>query len=362
MLRPNSDDFRYILVNDIPLMDTRAPVEFQQGAFPGSQNLPLMNDDERKAVGTCYKQQGQQAAIALGHQLVNGELKQQRVEGWKQFCRDNPQGFLYCFRGGLRSQITQQWLKEAGVDYPFLTGGYKAVRRFILETLEQAATMPMTIVGGFTGSGKTLLLNEVSDGIDLEGAARHRGSSFGRFVTEQRSQIAFENQLAVQILKKQHQGAEKLILEDEGKFIGGVRLPFELHAAMKQSRMAVIEDPFEVRYQRLLNEYVVKMQQDFTHTYGEEQGWIEFEQYLEQGMLKISRRLGSERHSALLKSQKSAIRQMQSSGSLDEHQAWLAPLLEQYYDPMYAFQLGKNSDRIVFKGDYQQVREWLESA
>ena len=115
----NLTDYRHIFLNDVPMMDVRAPVEFGQGAFPGVANLPLMDDGERQQVGTCYKHKGQEAAIALGHQLVSGATKRQRIEAWAQFAQTHPQGVLYCFRGGLRSQIVQQWLlNEAGIDYP----------------------------------------------------------------------------------------------------------------------------------------------------------------------------------------------------------------------------------------------------
>lgn len=76
-------DYRAILLAGTPLIDVRAPVEFQQGAMPGAINLPLMNDDERAAVGTCYKRQGSEAALALGHQLVSGETRQQRMRAWQ---------------------------------------------------------------------------------------------------------------------------------------------------------------------------------------------------------------------------------------------------------------------------------------
>lgn len=359
MHRPNRTEFRDLLVKDTPLLDVRAPIEFSQGAFPLSQNQPLMTDDERKAVGTCYKQQGQKMAMELGHQLVNGQVKQQRIAGWKAFCEENPQGYLYCFRGGLRSQITQQWLKEAGVDYPFVVGGYKALRRFLIDTLEEAAALPKTIVGGYTGSGKTILINQLANGIDLEGAARHRGSSFGGYVNEQRSQINFENTLAIQLLKKQVMGVEHFVFEDEGTFIGAVATPLELLNSMKQSQMVVIDDPFEVRLARLLEEYVVKMQRDFVSLKGEEQGWLSFSEYLGKALFKIQRRLGLERYQSLIDFQKQAIALMQSSGSIAGHEAWLVPLLKQYYDPMYQYQLNKNSARIVFKGDFQQVNEWL---
>ena len=79
----NLTDYRHIFLNDVPMMDVRAPVEFGQGAFPGVANLPLMDDGERQQVGTCYKHKGQEAAIALGHQLVSGTIKRQRIEAWR---------------------------------------------------------------------------------------------------------------------------------------------------------------------------------------------------------------------------------------------------------------------------------------
>ena len=72
-------NIRQILASDTPLIDVRAPVEFRQSAMPAAINLPLMNDVERQKVGTSYKQQGQEAAIKLGHQLVSGELKAERI-------------------------------------------------------------------------------------------------------------------------------------------------------------------------------------------------------------------------------------------------------------------------------------------
>jgi tRNA 2-selenouridine synthase len=80
----NGTDYRAILASDTPLIDVRAPVEFSQSAMPAAINLPLMNDEERAAVGTCYKRQGPEAALALGHKLVQGDLRASRIRhGWK---------------------------------------------------------------------------------------------------------------------------------------------------------------------------------------------------------------------------------------------------------------------------------------
>jgi tRNA 2-selenouridine synthase len=196
------------------MMDARAPIEFAKGAFPGAVNLPLMNDHERQRVGTCYKQHGQQAAIVMGHQLVSGAIKAERIQAWADFARAHPDGYLYCFRGGLRSQIVQQWLKdEAGIDYPRVAGGYKAMRNFLLNTVDQAvAQCDFVLLGGMTGTGKTEVLTQLRNGLDLEGHANHRGSSFGKRATGQPTNIDFENRLAVDLLKKRAQGLEQFVL------------------------------------------------------------------------------------------------------------------------------------------------------
>src|SRR5690554_3117965 len=62
MSRPDTDHFRQLFLNDTPLMDVRAPVEYARGSFPNARNAPLMNDDERHRVGICYKENGQEAA------------------------------------------------------------------------------------------------------------------------------------------------------------------------------------------------------------------------------------------------------------------------------------------------------------
>ena len=85
-------DYKSIFLNNAPLLDTRAPIEFIQGSFPTASNLLLMNDEERAAVGTCYKTKGQEAAVKLGHQLVSGEIKQARLDAWLAYVKANPEG------------------------------------------------------------------------------------------------------------------------------------------------------------------------------------------------------------------------------------------------------------------------------
>ncbi len=342
------------------MFDTRAPVEFEKGSFPNAINLPLMLDDERAKVGTCYKQQGQEAAIELGHKLVCGDIKDERVAKWKAFCEANPEGYLFCFRGGMRSQITQQWIKDAGIDYPYVVGGYKAMRRFLIDTLDDMANnRKMFVVGGNTGNGKTIMVREIPNGLDLEGAAHHRGSSFGRFVTPQRGQIDFENALAINALKLDETDCQTIVTEDEGRIIGSANVPLSVYNAMQTAPIAVIEDPFEVRLQRLIDEYVILMHNQHTAHEGEEEGWNGFCDYLHQGLFRCRKRLGAERYQEIEDALTIALDEHLRTGDTHAHECWLSPLLEHYYDPMYTYQLSKKADRIVFRGNYEEVKAFL---
>jgi len=177
---PQTDDYRSLFLNDIPLLDVRAPVEFTQGAFPFAENFPLLDNREREEIGIRYKELGQAEAIRLGHKLVQGEIKSQRIRYWQNFFERYPQGVLYCFRGGMRSKISQQWIYEqTGLIFPRIKGGYKAMRRFLIDELETSAeNIKPIMLGGRTGIGKTVLLQKLKQQIDLEGIYHHRGSVF----------------------------------------------------------------------------------------------------------------------------------------------------------------------------------------
>ncbi|CAH0321107.1 tRNA 2-selenouridine synthase [Pseudomonas koreensis] len=359
MLR-DCTDYRDIFLNDRPMMDVRAPVEFHKGAFPGVVNLPLMNDLERQKIGTCYKQHGQQAAIELGHQLVSGSVKAERIQAWADFARAHPDGYLYCFRGGLRSQITQQWLRdEAGIDYPRVGGGYKAMRSFLIDTLEQAiAQCDFVLLGGMTGTGKTEVLVQLRNGVDLEGHANHRGSSFGKRATGQPSNIDFENRLAIDFLKKRDAGIEQFVLEDESRVVGSCALPLPLYQGMQQYPMVWLEDRFEDRVERILRDYVIDLSAEFASVHGEN-GFALFSERLLESLNNVQKRLGGERHSRMLVLMEQALAEQARSGAVEMHRGWIEGLLREYYDPMYVFQREKKGGRIEFAGERGAVIEYL---
>lgn len=358
----NGTDYCAILRAETPIIDVRAPVEFAQGTMPAAVNLPLMNDAERAAVGTCYKRQGPEAALALGHKLVSGQTRQQRIDAWLDACRRAPQGYLCCARGGQRSHITQSWIKENGLDYPLIVGGYKALRQAAIKATEELVRHPILLIGGCTGNGKTPLVRQQPQGIDLEGLAHHRGSSFGRTLTPQFSQATFENHLATALLKGAYQQDKvRWVLEDEGHMIGANHLPECLRDRMAQAPIAVVEDPFELRLERLREEYFTHMHRDFTAAFGEEKGWEEYSAYLHHGLFAIRRRLGLQRFAELTATLDEALAEQQRSGSTEAHFAWLVPLLNEYYDPMYRYQLEKKASKIVFRGTSEDVVHWLST-
>ncbi len=352
----DTDQYAHILQH--PMLDLRAPVEFQLGAFPGAVNIPLMTNDERAQVGTCYKQHGQEAAIRLGHQLVSGSIKEERINQWMAFCKSNPDGFLYCFRGGLRSRIVQQWLAESGMPYPRVTGGYKALRNFCLQQLETLINQKMFVLSGYTGSGKTPVIAALPNSIDLEKAAHHRGSSFGRHAQPQATQINFENHIARQYLNKGHR--DTWIFEDESKTIGSCHLPIALYENLKQAPIVLLEASFEYRLQHIKEEYIDSMLAEFMQQ-DPEQAWPAFGQYLEQSLYAIRKRLGGALYQELSQIQQQAINKHREQGDTQAHLAWLSPLIGQYYDPMYRYQLEQKQERIIFKGDSQAVLEYLSA-
>ena len=357
---PQLDDYRSLFLNNTPLLDVRAPVEFNQGAFPFTQNVPLMNDQERTDIGIRYKNAGQDEAIKLGHELVQGTIKAERVDHWAHFFEQHPEGILYCFRGGMRSKISQQWIYEkTGIIYPRIKGGYKAMRRFLIDELETSTQrIESIILSGRTGIGKTLLLKNLKQQIDLEGLFHHRGSVFGKHVTPQPTQIDIENALSIELLKHLHQGHTKIVLEDEGGNIGSRRLPENLIIKMKQSPIVLLEASIEERINITYQEYIIEALAEHQAFYGEEHGFQRWTEQLFDAINKIQRRLGGLRHKELKNLLNHAIEQ-QTSGNTEPHKEWIKVLLIDYYDPMYDYQLSKKQDRLVFKGKQHDVLEYL---
>lgn len=342
------------------MLDVRAPIEFAQGSFPNAVNLPLMNDDERQAVGLTYKEQGQDAAIALGYSLVNGQIKDARVAQWLRFATSNPTGVLYCFRGGLRSQISQQWLAETGINYPRILGGYKAMRQYLITAFEDSvAQTDFTVVGGLTGCGKTDVIRAIKGKLDLEGIARHRGSSFGGRAERQPTQIDFENQLSIHLLKLLDQGYQNVAVEDESNLVGRCAIPLVLRTKTQGSPLVWVTAPLEERVERILRDYVVDLNNDYVEAFGPDEGRVKYQAHLTKSLHNLRKRLGLARFDELNGFLNDALQSQMSGGGFDLHRRWVEPLLTDYYDPMYAYQRQQKANKPHFEGDAPSVIAFL---
>lgn len=358
-LLPQSSDFKSIVLNKTPLIDVRAPIEFENGAFPNAVNLELMNDEERHLIGIRYKEAGNAEAVKLGHELVSGRTKQARIGAWLDFISSHPDAMLYCFRGGQRSKISQEWVSEAGKEITRLKGGYKAFRNYLLSEIEASpGRFSPLVLGGRTGSGKTILLKKVPNAIDLEGLANHRGSSFGRKTTAQPTQINFENALAYELIEKLEKGFTQLLFEDEGKNVGSVYLPKEFANYLAEAPRIILETPTQERVETTFDEYVVEAQKMYQDA-GYEEPLKAWETDIRNAMDRIMKRIGSQRHKEVCALFADALGEQMRSGSLEAYKVWAEYLLREYYDPMYDYQIEKRSDQICFRGSAEEILHYL---
>ncbi|MYL27137.1 MULTISPECIES: tRNA 2-selenouridine(34) synthase MnmH [Halomonadaceae] len=360
---PLTNDYAELLREGRPFLDVRAPVEFAESTLPNAHNLPLMTDSERQQVGIRYKEAGQNAAIELGHELVGGQVREARIAKWVDFANRHPEARLYCSRGGLRSRIVQQWLHEAGVTIPRVEGGYKSLRRFVLDELieNRIPGLPLMVVAGRTGTGKTRLLHQLPNPVDLEGLAAHRGSSFGRTLTPQPTQASFENALATALYQAHARGGP-IHVEDEGRLIGRRVLPVPLQKRLGESPRMVLEQPLATRVENILEDYVIDMTRAFMERDGMETGFEAFRGFLLDALGRIRKRLGGLRHQQLEAVMQEALSQQWQSGDLDRHRDWIRTLLTDYYDPMYDYQLNQRDGRVLKQGGFDELVEWAVDA
>lgn len=256
-----------------PVLDVRSPAEFEKGHIPGAISFPLFSDEERKIVGTAYKQQSREVAIKLGLQFFGPKMVSM-VEEADRLVREHagknkskseavghrPVVLVHCWRGGMRSAGIAWLLDLYGFEVHTLIGGYKAYRNRVLQLFSHS--FPFHMIGGCTGSGKTLLIqyliNKNECAIDLEGLASHRGSAFGNLgMPPQPTQEMFENLLAAKLaaLLRLPNPPAMIWLEDESQRIGNVNIPMALFQQMRNSPLYFLDIPFEERLQQILKDY-----------------------------------------------------------------------------------------------------------
>ena len=245
-----------------PVFDVRSEAEFSHAHIPGAHNLPLFNNEERAVVGTIYKQKSRELAIKKGLEYFGPKMKDMVVFVEETIAKLRPENktvLVHCWRGGMRSAGVAWLLDLYGFKVYTLVGGYKSFRNWVLSGFDQK--IKFRILGGYTGSGKTIVLSALKDKgapvIDLEGLAGHKGSAFGNIgLPKQPSQEMFENKLAVDIHKTIKDYSEKEIwLEDESQRIGTVNIPQVLWNHIRTCPVYFLDIPFEERLNYLVETY-----------------------------------------------------------------------------------------------------------
>lgn len=348
------EQFKKHFLLQLPIIDVRAPIEFKSGSIPGSVNLPILNDEERHIIGTCYKQMGQEAAVKLGYEIVSGENKKAKVDLWKSYIEQNPKTLLTCFRGGKRSQITQIFLNEIGYTVPRISQGYKQIRQFFIEELQYYSfNSEMLLLTGNTGSAKTLLLNKIKNyypAVDLEFLAQHRGSAFGAYKQPQPMQADFENKLTSAILNlKNNNEIRPFLFEDESRLIGQRHLPLEFFEKLRQSKVIQVVQTLAERIDHIYLDYIKNSDMDSEL----------FDHYL-NSLNRIEKRLGGlktqEIKNDLLKSKNEFL----AHQDLSSNKIWIEKLLVNYYDKMYESSLANRNPQVLFSGNHQEVLDFFK--
>tara|TARA_B100001109_G_scaffold19808_2_gene14206 strand:- start:4498 stop:5532 length:1035 start_codon:yes stop_codon:yes gene_type:complete len=329
-------------------IDLRSEREYAKGTIPGSVNIPILNNIEYDIVGKEYKKNGQDGAIKIGLELVKDTVKESRISKWMDHIKNHPGCHIFCYRGGLRSKIAKEWISENGIDISRLSGGYKHFRSFIIDqhSVNSEYIKNWKIIGGLTGSRKTILLNEFDESIDIENIANHRGSAFGSQATNQPSQADFENLLTVQYLSHNY---NNLILEDESRTIGKVALPPQWYDKMQRSSIIVLNASIDERVNNIVQEYVLQPIDNM----------ISKNDLLDKYLFsiqKIKKRLGDE----LFRSISTILHDSFSNDKIESHEDWISKILINYYDPMYKYKLEMRKKYIIHEGDYNSCLSFLQ--
>ena len=238
----------------LPIIDVRTPAEFSDGHITGAINIPIFSNEERAVVGTKYKQESRDTAIAKALEYI-AEKTDHYLDELQKLVQSN-EICVYCWRGGFRSEGMGHLFQTAGKKIYRLVGGYKAYRNFVLDSFK--VKFKLIVIGGMTGSGKTEILEEIGKTneqmLDLEGIANHKGSAFGALgQDDQPTTQQFENDLAAQLTKFDPQ--QNIWLEDESRMIGRVKIPDDLFDQIRSSSVLKIEVSKDNRINRLIKDY-----------------------------------------------------------------------------------------------------------
>ncbi|MDP3699177.1 MAG: tRNA 2-selenouridine(34) synthase MnmH [Nanoarchaeota archaeon] len=233
------------------LLDARTPQEYAEDHILGAINVPLLDDQERHEIGIIYKQYSREKAIERGMELFPA-----KIPSIYNAVKDHRNKIIivYCARGGMRSGIIASLLESIGFKVLQVEGGYKSFRQYITDQLHNFKLKPKIIcLYGLTCTGKTKLLEQLPNALNLEELAQHRGSLYGGVGLKPNAQKRFENLLLQRLRELNH--LQHIFVEGESRRIGKVEIPSFLFKAMKHGMNVVVKRDFELRAAAGVEEY-----------------------------------------------------------------------------------------------------------
>ncbi len=299
------------------MIDVRSPSEYEDDTITGAVNIPLLNDEERKEVGTTYIHVGKNEAKRLGVKLISPKLPDIMEQVLELKSGHDPLA-AFCARGGYRSSFFVSAFSSVGIPICQIEGGYKSYRREVMDALPQLNDrVTYIVISGNTGVGKTEILHSLKSYgcsvLDLEGAANHRGSLLGSIgLGKCNSQKKFETKIYDQLMDV---GDKYVFVEAESQKIGSVSIPKFISDKMKQGIQIYIDADMQSRVNNLKKDYILN------------DSW-------KSESIKAMDMLGR----YISKDKIEAMKKEISEGNFD---FVAAALMEDYYDPMYGFKSGK---------------------
>ncbi|MCQ6276193.1 tRNA 2-selenouridine(34) synthase MnmH [Bacillus sp. V3B] len=318
-------------MEDVVVIDVRSPGEFEEACIPGAVNIPVFTNEERKEVGTIYKQIGPAQAKWRGMEIFLPKVSQ-ILDTIKKIEEGNKQPIFYCWRGGMRSGAMTTFVDFSGLSSIRLSGGYRAYRQYILEEIPQLIPNQAVVLHGMTGTGKTEILVELRKRgypvLDLEEMAAHRGSLFGTlgFKHDGNNQKTFDGLLFESL--RQMKESSYFIVEAESKRIGKVGQPDELYEKKLNGINLYLQSSLQTRTNRIYKEY-------FEPFLGEL--WFQ-EIFLEKVMMLKKRLKNDEIYHSLIEYTQN-----------EQYHEVTQILLEYYYDPRYSYKLNE------YKNDFTTI-------
>ena len=78
-------------------------------------------------------------------------------------------------------------------------------------------------------------------------------------------------------------------------------------------------------------------------------------------MERLKRRIGGDKFKRVIDELNLAYSNQLSTENIEHHKYWIELFLKEYYDPLYKYSLENVKDKIIFEGNYNDVKKYLNS-